>query len=146
MEWSIPYGIHCYSTWIPLDSIWNLGISTMDSMDKSIWIPWTSPYGLHGTSQYLSLPHVFLLDSRTPVGFLPESYWISTKFPKRHFHIFFQSLPTGLLLDSHWTPTELKQCECNASKIGFLLDSYWTPTGVSCKLLLLTFHILDNFV
>ena len=52
MEWSIPYGIHCYSTWIPLDSIWNLGISTMDSMDKSIWIPWTSPYGFHGTSPY----------------------------------------------------------------------------------------------
>ena len=52
MEWSIPYGIHCYSTWIPLDSICNLGISTMDSMDKSIWIPWTSPYGFHGTSPY----------------------------------------------------------------------------------------------
>ena len=52
MEWSIPYGIHCYSTWIPLDSIWNLGISTMDSVDKSIWIPWTSPYGFHGTSPY----------------------------------------------------------------------------------------------
>ena len=34
MEWSIPYGIHCYSTWIPLDSLWNLGISTMDSMEQ----------------------------------------------------------------------------------------------------------------
>ena len=34
MEWSIPYGIHHYSTWIPLDSIWNLGISTMDSMEQ----------------------------------------------------------------------------------------------------------------
>ena len=44
------HGFHCYSTWIPLDSIWNLGISTMDSMDKSIWIPWNSPYGFHGTS------------------------------------------------------------------------------------------------
>jgi hypothetical protein len=42
MEWSIPYGIHCYSTWIPLDSIWNLGIFTIDSMDKSIWIPWNN--------------------------------------------------------------------------------------------------------
>src|ERR1700749_5254075 len=56
MEWSIPYGIHHYSTWIPLDSIWNVGISTMDSMDKSIWIPWNksiwiswnSPCGFHG--------------------------------------------------------------------------------------------------
>jgi len=35
MEWLIPYGIQLYSTWIPLDSIWNLGISTLDS----IWIP-----------------------------------------------------------------------------------------------------------
>jgi hypothetical protein len=34
--------------WIPLDSIWNRGISTLDSMeqvhmdslDKSMWIPW----------------------------------------------------------------------------------------------------------
>ena len=34
MEWSIPYGIHHYSTWIPLDSIWNVGISTMDSMEQ----------------------------------------------------------------------------------------------------------------
>ena len=112
--------------------------------------------------QYLSLPHIFLLVSQNPVGFLPDSYWISTKFPKRHFHIFFHSLPTGdsywtptrllldsywtptgLLLDSHWTPTELKQCESNASNIGFLLDSYWTSTGVSCNLLLLRFHILD---
>ena len=44
------HGFHCYSTWIPLDSIRNLGISTMDSMDKSIWIPWNSPYGFHGKS------------------------------------------------------------------------------------------------
>jgi len=43
MEWLIPYGIQLYSTWIPLDSIWNLGISTLDSIwipwNKSIWIP-----------------------------------------------------------------------------------------------------------
>jgi len=34
MEWLIPYGIQLYSTWIPLDSIWNLGISTLDSMEQ----------------------------------------------------------------------------------------------------------------
>ena len=32
------------STWIPhgfhMDSIWNAGISTLDSMEQSIWIPW----------------------------------------------------------------------------------------------------------
>ena len=28
------------STWVPLDSIWNADISTMDSMEQSIWIPW----------------------------------------------------------------------------------------------------------
>ena len=27
-----------------INSIWNVGISTMDSMDKSIWIPWNVPY------------------------------------------------------------------------------------------------------
>ena len=48
MEWLIPHGIQPYSTWIPLDSIWNLCISTLDSMDKSIWIPWKIPYGFHG--------------------------------------------------------------------------------------------------
>ena len=48
MEWLIPHGIQPYSTWIPLDSIWNLCISTLDSMDKSIWIPWNSPHGFHG--------------------------------------------------------------------------------------------------
>ena len=63
--------------------------------------------GVIESFQYLSLPHVFLLDSRTPVGFLPDSYWISTNFPKRHFHIFFHSLPIGLLLNSYWTPTGL---------------------------------------
>jgi len=62
--------------------------------------------------QYFSLLHLFLPDSRSPVGFLLDSYWISTIFPKRHFHNFFISLPTGLLLDSYWTPT------------GLLLDSY----------------------
>jgi hypothetical protein len=58
-------------------------------------------------SQYFSLPHLFLPDSGSPVGFLPDSYWISTIFPKRHFHTFFNSLPTGLLLDSYWIPTGL---------------------------------------
>ena len=100
--------------------------------------------------QYLSLPHLFLLDSGSPVGFLLDSYWISTKFLKRHFHIFFHFpsfwTPTGLLLDSHWTPTELKQCECNASNIGFLLDSYWTPTYLTtlCNLLNHSINILSS--
>ena len=86
--------------------------------------------------QYLSLPHLFLLDSGSPVGFLLDSYWIPTKFPKRHFHIFFHFpqldsywTPTGFLLDSYWTPTELKkmsQTESNGSDTGFLLDSYWS--------------------
>ena len=52
MEWSIPHRIHHYSTWIPLNPIWNLCISTMESMDKSIWNPWISPHGFHGTSQH----------------------------------------------------------------------------------------------
>jgi len=30
MEWLIPYGFHMDST----DSIWNLGISTLDSMEQ----------------------------------------------------------------------------------------------------------------
>jgi len=62
-------------------------------------------------NQYLSLPHLFLPDSRSPVGFLLDSYQISTNFPKRHFHIFFH-------VPSYWTPT------------GLLLDSYWTPAGL----------------
>jgi hypothetical protein len=53
MEWLIPYGIQLYSTWIPLDSIWNGGISMLDSMDKSTWIPWNNsiwiPWGFHET-------------------------------------------------------------------------------------------------
>ena len=78
--------------------------------------------------------------SRIPTRFLLDF----NKFSKKAFsHIFSFPSYWGLLLDSHWTPIELKQCECNASNIGFLLDSYWTPTGVSCNLLLLTFHILD---
>ena len=40
MEWLIPHRFHMGSTWIPLDSIWNAGISTLDSMEQSIWIPW----------------------------------------------------------------------------------------------------------
>ena len=43
------------------------------------------------SSQYLSLPHLFLLDSRSPVGFLLDFNKIST--------YFFISFPTGLLLD-----------------------------------------------
>ena len=39
MEWSIPCGFYMHSTWISLDSIWNAGISTLDSMEQSIWIP-----------------------------------------------------------------------------------------------------------
>jgi hypothetical protein len=91
--------------------------------------------------QYFSLPHLFLPDSGSPVGFLPDSYWISTIFPKRHFNTFFQFpsywTPTRLLLDSYWTPTgllldlnKIPESECNASDIGFLPDSYWIPTGV----------------
>ena len=88
--------------------------------------------------QYLSLPHLFLPDSGSPVGFLLDSYWISTKFLKRHFHIFFHFpsywTPTGLLLDSYWTPMGL-QVDSNWTytkwmqwiPTGFLLDSYWTP-------------------
>ena len=50
--------------------------------------------------------------SRIPTGFLLDF----NKFSERHFDIFFISLPTGLPLDSNWTPTELIQSECN----GFL--------------------------
>ena len=31
----------------------------------------------------------------------------------------YSEIPTGLLLDSYWTPST-----------GFLLDSYWIPTGL----------------
>ncbi|EDR04525.1 uncharacterized protein LACBIDRAFT_330426 [Laccaria bicolor S238N-H82] len=57
-----------------------------------------------GQKQYLSLPHLFLLDSRTPVRFLLDS-----------------RTPVGFLLDFN-----------NSSKKGnfHLLDSYWTPTGL----------------
>ena len=40
MEWSWNDPFHMDSTWIPLDSIWNASISTLDSMEKSIWSPW----------------------------------------------------------------------------------------------------------
>ena len=40
MEWSWNDQFDMDSTWIPLDSIWNAGISTLDSMEQSIWIPW----------------------------------------------------------------------------------------------------------
>jgi len=45
MEWLIPYGIQLYSTWIPLDSIWNLGISTLDSMEQVYMDSAEIPYG-----------------------------------------------------------------------------------------------------
>jgi len=45
MEWLIPYGIQLYSTWIPLDSIWNLGISTLDSMEQVHMDSAEIPYG-----------------------------------------------------------------------------------------------------
>jgi len=45
MEWLIPYGIQLYSTWIPLDSIWNLGISTLDSMEQVHMDSTEIPYG-----------------------------------------------------------------------------------------------------
>jgi hypothetical protein len=42
MEWLIPYGFHMDST----DSIWNLGISTLNSMEQfqmdSVDIPWNN--------------------------------------------------------------------------------------------------------
>jgi hypothetical protein len=38
MEWLIPHGFHMDST----DSTWNLGMSTLDSMDKSRLIPWNN--------------------------------------------------------------------------------------------------------
>ena len=77
--------------------------------------------------QYLSLPHLFLPDSGSPVGFLLDSYWISTNFLKRHFHIFFHFpsywTPTRFLLDSHWTPIGL---QLNLYKVN-AMDSYWIP-------------------
>jgi len=45
MEWLIPYGIQLYSTWIPLDSIWNFGISTLDSMEQVHMDSAEIPYG-----------------------------------------------------------------------------------------------------
>ena len=57
--------------------------------------------------QYLSLPHLFLLDSGSPVGFLLDS----NKISKKAFSHIFSFPPTALLLDSYWIPT------------GFLLDS-----------------------
>ena len=67
--------------------------------------------------QYLSLLHIFLLDSWSPVGFLLDSYFF------RYFYI-------SLLLDSHWTP----------------LNSYWIHTGASYNLVLLTFDISNQLV
>ena len=49
--------------------------------------------------QYLSLPHLFLPDSRSPVGFLLDS----NKFSKKAFLHIYSTPPTGLLLDSNWT-------------------------------------------
>ena len=46
VEWSVPHGFHMGSTWISLDSIWNAGISTMDSMEQSIWIPWNKLHSI----------------------------------------------------------------------------------------------------
>ena len=83
--------------------------------------------GEPGFCQYLSLPHLFLLDSGSPVGFLLDCYWISTNFLKRDFHIFFHFpsywTPTRLLLDSHWTPIGL---QLNLHKVN-AMDSYWIP-------------------
>jgi len=45
MKWLIPYGIQLYSTWIPLDSIWNLGISTLDPMEQVHMDSIEIPYG-----------------------------------------------------------------------------------------------------
>jgi len=39
------HGIQLYSTWIPLDSIWNLGISTLDSMEQVHMDSAEIPYG-----------------------------------------------------------------------------------------------------
>ena len=103
-----------------------------------------SKYVILSVLQYLSLPHLFLPDSRSPVGFLLDSCWIPTKFPKRPFHIFFHFpqldsywTPTGFLLDSYWTPTELQLNlnKCHKLNAVVILDSYWIPTGF-----LLEFH------
>ena len=81
------------------------------------------------------------------------SYWIPTKFPKRHFHIFFHFpqldsywTPTGFLLDSYWTPTELKQMsqtESNGSDTGFLLEYhyYWHDISYHFDQLTLSINI-----
>ena len=50
MEWSWTDQFHMDSTWIPQDSIWNAGISTLDSMEQiqfhvnSTGIPGKPPY------------------------------------------------------------------------------------------------------
>ena len=80
--------------------------------------------------QYLSLPHLFLPDSRSPVGFLLDSYWISTNFLKRHFHIFFH-------FPSYWTPVclwSLLEIPSNGlpNFISKSAESTWTPHSV-CK-------------
>ena len=72
---------------------------------------------------------VLITPPRIPTGFLLDFNIFSKK---AFLHIFsFPSYltPTGLLLDSYWTPTELKQIsqtECNESDTAFLLDSYWS--------------------
>ena len=71
--------------------------------------------------QYLSLPHLFLPGSGSPVGFLLNFNKI---FKKAFSHIF--SFP--FLLDSNWTYTKWRQ---------------WIPTGISYKLL--TFDIPTTF-
>ena len=102
------------------------------------------PHTSHPThfKQYLSLPHLFLLDSGSPVGFLLDSNKISKK---AFSHIY--SFPwTGLLLDSYWTLTELKQLsqtESNGSDTGFLLEYhyYWHDISYHFDQLTLSINI-----
>ena len=73
----------------------------------------TSGDGL--TCQYLSLPHIFLLDSETPVGFLLDS-----------------RTPVGFLLD--FNNFSKKGILTYFFSYGLLLDSYWIPTGLQLDL------------
>ena len=87
----------------------------------------------------VQFPNIAVLITPPPI---PTGLWESSRIPtgfQQNFQIgiftfFFISpnwTPTGLLLDSCWTPTELKQMsqtESNGSDTGFLLNSYWSIT------------------
>ena len=74
MEWSIPHGFHMGSTWIPLDSIWNAGISHpgfhgpvhMDSMEHIQFHGISA--GIPREQAYLITKNSGNIENRTPAS------------------------------------------------------------------------------